>query len=206
MSGSDRHPAGRSNPFDPGYFDTTELRDFGFAAVGENVKIARNCTIIGLQNIRIGNDVRIDGQVVIAAHTGSLVLGDHIHIGGSCYLGCAGGIELADFAGLSQGVRIYSATDDYSGGALTNPTVPHGYLKLKVGPVVLGRHAIVGSGSVILPKIAVGEGVAVGALSLVTKSLPDWGIYAGTPARRIHSRSKELLAFEARLLAERTVS
>ena len=140
--------------------------------------------------------------MVIAAHSGSLRLGNYIHIGGGCYLGCAGGITLSDFAGLSQNVSIYSGTDDYSGQSLTNPTIPRKYLNPKIAPVFLGKHVIIGSGSVILPGVEIGEGTAVGALSFVTKSLSEWGIYFGTPAKKVKNRSKELLKHENQLMQE----
>jgi acetyltransferase-like isoleucine patch superfamily enzyme len=194
-----------TNPFNPGYFETEELRQFGFRSVGENVRIAKNATIIGLNNIALGSNIRIDGNVVLAAYSGSLILGNYIHIGGGCYLGCAGRITLSDFAGLSQGVRIYSSTDDYTGASLTNPTVPHKYLKIKIAPVVLGRHVIVGSGSVILPGVTIGEGSSVGALSLVSKSLDGWAIYFGAPAKRLKARSKDLLEMERELITELSV-
>src|SRR5262249_2973036 len=87
-----------ANPFDPGYFETAELRRLGFKNVGEDVRVARNCTIIGLARIALGSHVRIDGNTVLAAHAGSLVVGDYVHIGGGCHLACGGGITLADFA------------------------------------------------------------------------------------------------------------
>ena len=31
---------------------------------------------------------------------------------------------MKDFSGISQGVKIYSNNDDYSGNFMTNPTVP----------------------------------------------------------------------------------
>lgn len=190
------------NPFDQGYFESAELRTFGFKSIGENVIIAKNSTIIGLKNISLGNNIRIDGNVVIAAYSGSLALGDYIHIGGGCYLGCAGGITLSDFSGLSQGICIYSGTDDYSGKSLTNPTVPRKYSNLTVAPVFLGKHVIVGSGSVILPGVTIGNGSSVGALSLVTKSLDEWGVYFGTPAKRLKARSKDILRLEEELMLE----
>lgn len=55
------------NRFNPGYFTEDELRDFGIASVGVNVRVARNCTIIGLANISIGDNVRIDGYSTITA-------------------------------------------------------------------------------------------------------------------------------------------
>ena len=53
-----------------------------------------------------------------------------------------------------------------------------------------------GSGSVILPGVSLGEGVALGAMSLVNKSLEAWGIYAGQPAVWLKNRDKGLLAHE----------
>lgn len=191
------------NPFNPGYFLSDELRAFGFKCVGENVKIAKNCTIIGLENISLGSNIRIDGNVVIAAFSGYFEMGDYIHIGGGCYLGCGGGVRLLDFSGLSQGVNIYSCSDDYSGKSLTNPTVPHEYLNVTSAPVNLGKHVIVGSGSVILPGVDIGEGTSVGALSLVTKSLEAWGVYCGSPAKKLKDRSKDLLELERKLLEGR---
>ncbi|MFM0160777.1 acyltransferase [Paraburkholderia sediminicola] len=188
------------NPFNPGYWTEDELSTFGFCKIGTNVRVAKNCTIIGMQNISIADNVRIDGPTVMSASSGYIRIGSHVHIGGMAFLAGGGGIELADFSGLSQGVRIYSTSDDYSGAALTNPTVPKDYLNVKVAPVTLGRHVIVGSGSVILPGCSIGEGSSIGALSLVTKSLDPWGVYFGTPARRLRARSRKLLKLEQELV------
>ena len=55
--------------------------------------------------------------------------------------------------------------------------------------------------SVVLPGVAVGEGTAVGALSLVKETTEDWAIYAGCPARKVRARSKKLLEAERRFLS-----
>ena len=191
------------NPFNQGYYTTEQLREMGFKYVGDNIQIAKNCTIIGLENISLGDNIRIDGGVTLACTSGYLKIGSYIHIGGGCHITCSGGVELSDFSGLSQGVRIYSGSDDYSGNVLTNPTVPKKYLNVTVKPVLIGRHVIIGSGSVVLPGITIGNGTSVGALSLVTKSLDDWGVYLGSPAKRIKSRKKDLLEQEKLLLDER---
>lgn len=190
-------------PLNPGYHDSAELREMGFAEVGEDVQIGRDCTVVGFGNIRLGNHIRIDGPTALIAASGSLTIGDHIHIGGGCHLSCAGGITLGDFSGLSQGVKLYSATDDYTGGALTNPTVPAEFTQVHRAPLSLGRHVIVGAGSVVLPGANIAEGAAVGALSLVMRPLEPWGLYVGQPARLIHERRRDLLALEARMI-ERT--
>lgn len=191
------------NPFNVGYYDESELRNFGFKSVGHHVRIAKNCTIMGLENIVIGNHVRIDGySSIIATGDGQLTLGSFIHIGGWCFLSAGAGIVMEDFSGLSQGVRIYSRTDDYSGQYLTNPTVPEKFTGVISGAVTLQRHVIIGSGTVILPKVTIGEGSSVGAQSLVTKNLDAWGVFAGTPAKRLKERSRNLLTLEAQLRQE----
>src|SRR5262249_5190895 len=107
-----------------------------------------------------------------------------------------------DFANVSSGVRIYSISDDYSGESLTNATIPEEFKKLCLGQVVIGRHAIIGSGSVVLPGAHVADGCAIGALSLVNKPTDPWGIYAGVPARRLRNRSREMLSLEMRFLRD----
>lgn len=176
----------------------------GFASYGADVKISRNCSIIGAKNVRLGSHIRIDDYVMIAAASGALEVGNFVHIAAGVYLGCVGGINLADFAGISHGAKVYSASDDYSGGALTNPTVPKKYLNVDVAPVALGRHVIIGGGSIVLPGATLAEGTAVGALSLIRRGFQSvpWAIYFGSPARKIGDRSKSMLDAEVALLAE----
>lgn len=186
--------------FNEGYYNEDDLRTEGFKSIGKNVQIFKNCTIVGIKNISIGDNVRIDAYCsIFAIGTGYLKLGSYIHIGGYCLLSASDGIIMEDFSGLSQRVSIYSRTDDYSGEYLTNPTVPSAYSGGNHGTVVLKKHVIIGSGSVILPNLTIEEGASVGALSLVIKSLSPWGVYAGSPVKRIRDRSQNLLALEDKL-------
>ncbi|HYC69244.1 acyltransferase [Brevundimonas sp.] len=182
-----------------GFWNSEELRALGVARVGENVGISRSCEVIGLENIEVGDNVRIDAFCAIIA-TGPVRLGSWIHIGGGCLLSGRGGITMEDFSGLSGGVMIYSASDDYTGRHMTNPMVPAEFTGVKVAPVRLGRHAIVGAGSVILPGVTLGEGSVLGATSLATRPIAPWTIHSGSPARRIADRARGLLDKEARLL------
>lgn len=190
-----------NNPFDAGYYLSDELRTFGFRSVGDNVKVAKDCSLVGLGNIDLGDHVRIDSYASIVAVSGFVRIGRYVHIAGGAYIGGAGGVTIEDFAGLSGGVSLYSASDDYTGRAMTNPTVPAAYTAVKRAPIVLNRHVIIGSGSIVLPGCTIGEGSAVGALSMVNKSLEPWGIYSGAPCRKLAPRKQDLLEKEALLMA-----
>lgn len=190
------------NLFESAYHTEKDLRKGGFNEVGENVKIDKSCTIIGPDKISIGNNVRIDGYCCIIATKEEVIFGSYIHIGSFCHLCGTAGIIMKDFSGLSQGVRIYSSSDDYSGKSLTNPTVPDKYTSIIREPVILGKHVIIGANTVILPGVIVGEGSAIGAMSLVTQDVDKHSIYAGCPAKFIKSRSKRIFELEKRLLNE----
>lgn len=183
-----------TNPFDPGYYTSLELRAFGFARVGEGCLVARNCTIIGLANIAIGDNVRIDGFTSIIAPRGRVQIGSHVHVATACMLGARGGIDIGDFSSLSQGVRIFTAIDDFSGRALSNAVVPEALTRVHAAPVAIGAYVPIGSGSIVLSGVTIGEGAAVGAMSLVPHDLDAWTIHSGNPVKAIGLRSRDLLA------------
>lgn len=176
-----------------------ELRDIGFAACGRGVLVSRKASFHGAGRIRLGNHVRIDDFCVLSAGEGGIDIGDRVHVAVYTSLIGRGRIQVQDFANLSSRVSIYSSNDDYSGRTMTNPMVPEEFTGVSHADVVIGRHAIVGSGSVVLPGVVLEEGVAIGALSLVRDSCSAFGIYAGMPARRIGERSRQLLELERQL-------
>ncbi|MFC3051707.1 acyltransferase [Kordiimonas pumila] len=192
------------NPFDPGYYDSSALSQMGFKAVGKNVMVAKNCTLINLHNISLGSHVRIDGGTTIVAGDAGVTIGHYIHIGGGSFLLGKHGITLGNFANISQAVRLYTTNDDYVGGAFTNPMVPERYTNVATGPVTVGKHTIIGSGSVVLPGVQLATGSSVGALSLIKNTTAEWTVYAGNPARAIKARKvvDSDGTVEARLLSD----
>lgn len=182
------------------FYSKKEIADLGFKSYGENIQISRKASIYGAENMVIGNNVRVDDFCVLS---GNVILGDYIHIAVySALFGGKVGIEMEDFSGLSSRCIIYAQSDDYSGKTLTNPTVPEEYVELIEGRVVLRKHVIIGSGTTILPGVEIGEGSAVGSMSLVNKTLGEWGIYAGIPCQYKKERSKKLLELEKEFLSE----
>lgn len=178
------------------------IESMGFATVGDNVMISDRASFHNCSNISLGNNCRIDDYCVLSAGSDGINIGSHVHIAVYTSLIGAGKITLSDFCNLSSRVAIYSSSDDYSGATMTNPTVPSAYTGVIHADVYLGKHVIIGSGSVVLPGVVLEEGVAIGALSLVTKSCKAFGIYAGNPARFVKERKRDLLELEKQLLSK----
>lgn len=185
------------NPFEVGYYTEDDLRDCGFAHIGENVRIAKNCVIVGLPRIWLGNDIRIDSCSVLTAPVGGYIrIAGYTHIGTKSFIGGGGGVTFEEFAGTGHGTDIFTSSDDLSGEALVGPTIPTEFTNVKTAPVRLGRCVNIASSCVILPGVEIGEGSTVGAMSLVSRSLAPWGIYFGIPVRQVGVRSKKMLELE----------
>ena len=173
----------------------------GFLSLGENVLVSEKASIYGASRIRIGSNVRIDDFCILSAGEQGICLGNFIHV--ACYTSLIGKemISLEDYSNLSSRVSVYSSNDDYSGNYMTNPMVPTKFTNVDHRPVRIGRHCIIGSGTVVLPGVMIEHGCAVGALSLVTKSCEESGIYAGVPARLLKKRMQGFLKHEQALMA-----
>jgi galactoside O-acetyltransferase len=178
------------------FLTSLQIHEMGLRSCGEHVLISDKASIYGASRISLGNRVRIDDFCVLSAGEGGIQVGNHVHV--ACYSSLIGkeSITIQDFAGISSRVSIYSSSDDYSGEAMTNPTVPEELTNVDHRPVLIGRHCIIGAGSVILPGTTMQEGAAVGALSLISKDCNAFTIYSGVPARRVGERKCGLLNAE----------
>lgn len=182
------------------YLSRDILEQMGFKSLGMNVRISDKASIYNADQIEIGDNSRIDDFCVIS---GKIKLGRFNHITPMCLIaGGEPGVYFEDFCTLAYGVKVFSQSDDYSGETLTNSLVDRKYKKEQFESVYLGKHVIVGAGSIIFPGVNLAEGCSVGAMTLVNRSTEPWGIYAGNPARRVKERKKDLLELEPKFLEE----
>jgi dTDP-4-amino-4,6-dideoxy-D-glucose acyltransferase len=182
------------------YLTEFDLKDFGFKSLGNNVRISSDARIYGQENISIGNDVRIDDFVILAAVGGEIQIGNYIFIARNCHLSGSLGIKLNDFCTLAANTIIYSASDDYNGTHLTGQAISQEFVSKTGGRVIAERHVIIGSGCTIIGPCIIGEGTSIGSMTLVNKNLDPWGVYVGIPARRLKERQKDLLNKENEFL------
>jgi len=174
------------------FYTEDELKSMGFKSLGQKCLISRKASLYGIDRITIGNNVRIDDFCILS---GNIVLGDNIHISAYCALYGENGIEFENYTGMSSRSTIYSAVDDFSGDYLIGPIHPKGTTNVKGGKVTVKAFSQIGANVLVFPNLTIGEGCVVGACSMVRKSLNDWGIYYGVPAKRQRDRGKKLLKF-----------
>lgn len=166
-----------------------------FGRIGLDCMISPLAVIRNPENIQMGDNVRIDEYAIVDGGAG-LRIGSHTHISTRCTIYSGAGVEIGDFSTLAPYVYVMSETDDYSGRSLVGPQFKaslfkHGYISR---PVVLKNYVNIGTRSTIFPGVTLAEGTAIGAHSLVKKSITkDWSIYCGAPAKYLKPRSRDMV-------------
>lgn len=142
--------------------------------------------------ITIGNGVSVGPQSVIEVVStsamspvpGSLHISDGAAIGWFANIRAAGGrISIGRNALLAQNITLVASNHTLSRSA---PYKDLPWDAARTG-VDIGDNAWIGAGAIILPGCSVGQGAVIGAGSVVTRSVPPWEIWAGSPARRIRT-------------------
>lgn len=157
--------------------------------MGVGSQVRRPWTLYNLEYIEIGAATRIGGHTILnpirhyegTPHGGHIVIGDHVYVGGHCQIHAMQRLEIRAGAVLSDHVYINDAShgmDPRQGLIMKQPIHSK-------GPVVIGEHAFIGFGSVVLPAVTLGRHCIVAARSVVTRSFPDFSMVAGNPARLI---------------------
>lgn len=145
----------------------------------QNNQIIENCTIgkntkifhfVNLYGAKIGDNCLI-GAFVEIQH--GVIIGNNCRIQSHTFI-CEG-VTLEDEVFIGHGVMFIN--DKY-------PTVTSAENKSwKLKKVLIKKGASIGSGSVVLGGVTIGENSLIGAGSVVTKDVPSNIVVAGNPAK-----------------------
>lgn len=104
--------------------------------------------------------------------------GHRVFINANCTFQPAGGVEIGDDVYIGSDVKFYTTI---------HPTDPEERTtgKASVRPIKIGPKVWIGGAAVILPGVEIGEGMTIGAGSVVTCSIPARCVAVGNPCRVI---------------------
>ena len=106
----------------------------------------------------------------------NLSLGYKTDIGAFTYINAKYEVIIEDFVQIGSHCSIYSIS-----------TIDN-----KTGPVTLKKSCKIGSHSVVMPGVTVGENSIIGAFSFVNKDIPDNAIAVGVPAKVIRKINRAI--------------
>jgi virginiamycin A acetyltransferase len=125
-------------------------------------------------------------KVKPAGGTGDVIVGEGTIINSGCVLYTGHGIRIGRKCAIAANCTFASTNHAYHRRDL--PITQQGFLPSK-GGIVLGDDVWIGANCVLLDGANIGDGCVVAAGSIVRGKLEPYGIYGGTPLRKIGERS-----------------
>lgn len=155
-----------------------------FRTLGENVILENGVLVFHPEQISIGDNVYVGHYAILKGYyRNEMRISSNVWIGQQCFLHSAGGLTIEDNVGIGPGVRILTARHaDRSRDDLILFGAPES------APVTLASGCNIGVGAVILPGVRVGRGAQIGAGAVVNRSVPDFAVAVGVPARVVKMR------------------
>lgn len=162
-----------------------------FRQIGHTVRIYSPLRMKGLENMSIGDDVRIANLSWIEALplTGEecvLTIKTGVRIGHFNHIYCTKSITIEEDVLTADKVYISDNAHQYQD--ITLPIVKQPIKQLK--EVVIGQGSWLGE-NVCVIGASVGKHCVIGANSVVTHDIPDFSVAVGAPARVIKRYSSE---------------
>lgn len=155
---------------------------------GEGVKLYPMAKIAFPQVVELGNHVKVRDFAFIFAGEGFIV-GDHTDIQPHTVVWGGGLTILGARVSTGPGTVFLSATYSHAPGLRMVDGLPEGEAVAIGGKLVVGDDVYIGARCVIMP-VTIGEGAVIGAGSFVNKDCEPYGIYVGSPAKKIGERPK----------------
>lgn len=103
----------------------------------------------------------------LVQHKDNLFIGKNTDIGAFTYINAKFGVEIQDEVQIGSHCSIYSIS-----------TIDN-----KQGKIILKKNCRVGSHSLIMPGVTIGENAIIGAFSFVNMDIPDNVVAMGIPVR-----------------------
>ena len=127
--------------------------------------------------LRIGRDVQVNDYVHIAAIE-SVSIGNRVLIASKVF------------------ISDHNHGSFKGEGPHESPLVPPQERVLASAPVVISDDVWIGESVAVLPGVSIGRGAIIGAMSVVTRNIPEYCIAVGSPARVVKRYNFETSAWE----------
>ncbi|MEL0622535.1 acyltransferase [Marinomonas arenicola] len=141
----------------------------------------------------IGNETRIQGELIVHPNNGKIIIGEYCYVGVSSRIWSAKSIVIGNRVLISHGVNIH----DFDSHPI-DPLLRHlqevklfekghtGDLSnVKSSEIIISDDVWIGFGVTILKGVKIGKGSIIGCNTVVTHDVDDYSIVIGNPARTI---------------------
>ena len=158
--------------------------------IGKNFFLGQHALVKGKKYLSIGNNVRIGDYFQLRTY--DLFAGEKyspsVEIEDECYIGERFKVLANDSVIIKKGSliagNVFITTENHSIERVDEGE-KYGNQPLTHEPIEIGEYSWIGENVIILPGVKIGKWSVIGAGSVVTKSIPDYTIAVGNPAKPI---------------------
>lgn len=157
-----------------------------FRQIGKGTRIEPPFRFANIQEICLEDNVIIHRDswlLVLGGLNGKseprMVIKSHAGIGMGATISAAEGVTIGEHALLAR--NVYISDNSHAFENVIDPIMLQGIDK--PAPVSIGRHSWLGQNVCVLPGVTIGEHCVIGANSVVNRSIPDFSVAVGAPAR-----------------------
>ena len=161
--------------------DDVSIEDFSFL----------HC--LSTQGVRIGSHTSIERNLWLHCggtpdnhEHGFFEIGEFSFIGCNAVIGAGGGIRIGNHVLIGQSVNLHAENHNFADPELRIDQQGVTYQGIEIGDDVW-----IGSKVTILDGVSIGKGAVIAAGAVITRSIPDYAIAMGVPARIVGSRKKQ---------------
>ncbi len=158
-----------------------------FAKRGKRFRFVGH-TMIVKGNVECGDNCRFRNNVILRTQNqGRIVFGDRSGASYNVIIEATTLIQIGTATGIAENTVIRDTNHLLQGTDMPWRLTPH-----IAEPIIIGEACFIGSGCYIGPGVTIGDGAVVTHGSIVTKNIGPFEIWAGTPARFVAHRTKNV--------------
>lgn len=136
------------------------------------------------KGIFIGNNVMIGRNSILSCKNGDLNIGDNVIIGSNSYIQSGRTVNI----GKNVGIGAYCFIIGGGEHEMSRTDIPMLAQGLIIKDIIIEDNAMIGTGTKIKGGITIGRDAFIGAGAMVTKSIPEFTVAVGVPAKVVRKR------------------
>lgn len=145
---------------------------------GKNVIIRRHCRLdtFPFNKFKIGHNTILEDFAVVNNGVGNVLIGSETIIGIGCVL--IGPVIIGNNVMLAQHITISGLNHSFK-----DVNLPPSKQKVDCKDITIEDNVWIGANAVITAGVTIGKHAIIGAGSIVTKSVPEYSVVVGNPAK-----------------------
>ena len=167
------------------YFNLwSAIRVWGKIFIDKSSAVNKNSKIyVDGKLLKIGKNTTIHEDVYIRLYGGFISIGDNCSINPYCVIYGHGGLEIGSNVRIAAHCTIIPSNHIFD-----NINIPITEQGEKMLGIKIMDDVWIGTGVRVLDGVTIGQGSVIGAGSVVTKSIPDYSVVVGIPAKILKKR------------------